>query len=103
MKSWLIFHVAFKKLDKQKLWKIWRRSTKPEKINDDSFNVTMEEIRKWTANPDYSEEYARNPLDRMRLFLDELDNVGQGEYARAAINYMAEPLGGEFTLKKEVV
>ena len=31
--------------------------------------------------------------------LAELDTAGYGDYARAAIDYMAEPLGGEFSEK----
>jgi hypothetical protein len=50
----------------------------------------------WAANPAHCEVTARNPIDRIRELLDKLDSAGYGEFSRAAIDYMAEPLGGQF-------
>jgi len=80
--SWQVFHVARKKLGANELRRIFTRSTRL---------VTM-----WAANPRYCARTARNPLDRIRMLLDALDTAGYGEYGRAAIDYMAEPLGGCF-------
>lgn len=82
MESWQVYHVARKKLPKGMLQSIYRRSTPM---------VSM-----WAANPDYCENTARNPLDRIRLMLEEMDAAGCGEYARWAIDYLAGPLGGRF-------
>ena len=80
--SWQVFNVARKKLGTRELQRIFTRSMRL---------VTM-----WAANPRTCARTARNPLDRIRMLLDALDTAGYGEYARAAIDYMAEPLGGRF-------
>jgi len=89
MESWQIYHVAHKKLPKGRLQQIYRRSVRL--------------VTYWAANPRDCDVTQRNPLDRIRLMLDELDMAGYGEYARAAIDYMAEPLGGEFAEKTVAV
>jgi hypothetical protein len=80
--SWQIFRQAKKKLAKGVLHKIFGKSTRL--------------LDMWAANPAHCEVTARNPLDRVRLRIDELDNAGCEDYARAAIDFLAEPLGGQF-------
>jgi hypothetical protein len=80
MESWQIFHVAHKKLPPGTLQSIYRRSARL--------------VTYWAANPKYCEETKRNPIDRIRDMLEALDIAGFGEYSRAAIDYMAEPLDG---------
>ncbi len=82
IESWQIFKQAKKKLPHGALQRIYRRSTRL--------------VDMWAANPAHCEVTARNPLDRIRLLLDELDTAGSEDYARAAIDYMAEPLRGQF-------
>lgn len=89
MESWKIYHVALKKLPQGKLQQIYRRSARL--------------VNYWAADPKYCEETKKNPLDRIRIMLDELDNAGAGDYARAAIDYMADPLGGCFAEKYPAV
>jgi len=89
MESWKIYHVAHKKLPSGKLQQIYRRSARL--------------VQYWASDPNYCEENKKNPLDRIRTMLDELDNAGAGDYARAAIDYMAEPLGGCFAEKQAAV
>lgn len=89
MESWKIYHVALKKLAPGQLQKIYRRSSRL--------------VNYWAANPRYCEETKRNPLDRIRTMLEELDLAGSGDYAREAIDYMAAPLGGHFALKEKAV
>jgi hypothetical protein len=84
IQSWQIFRQAKKKLPKGVLHKIFGKSTRL--------------LDMWAANPAHCEVTARNPLDRCRLMIDELDNAGCEDYARAAIDYLAEPLGGQFAL-----
>lgn len=89
MESWQIFFIAHKKLPPGRLQNIYRRSSRL--------------IAYWAANPRDCDVTHRNPIDRIRMMLDELNMAGYGEYARAAIDYMAEPLGGEFTEKETSV
>jgi hypothetical protein len=80
--SSIIFNLARKKLPPGTVQAIFSRSTRL--------------VDYWSADPRTCEETRRNPLDRVRMLLDELDSAGYGDYARAAIDYMAEPLGGRF-------
>lgn len=82
MHSWQIMRQAKKKLPRGVLHKIFGRSTRL--------------VDMWAANPAHCEVTARNPLDRLRLLIDELDNAGCEDYARAAIDYLAGPIGGQF-------
>lgn len=82
--SWRVFKVAKKHLEPGALQRIYSKSTRL--------------LDMWAANPNHCEITARNPLDRMRLLLDELDSAGFEDYARAAVDYLAEPLGGQFAL-----
>lgn len=86
MESWRIYYCALQKLEKGRLQDIYRRSVR--------------QVHYWAANPRFAEN-RRNPLDRIRLMLDELNLAGYGDYARAAIDYLAEPLGGEFSCKQQ--
>ena len=82
IESWQIYHVALKKLPAGTLQRIYRRSCRL--------------CHYWAADPRYADETKKNPLDRTRQLLAELDTAGYGDYARAAVDYVAEPLGGEF-------
>ncbi|KKL62276.1 hypothetical protein LCGC14_2186840 [marine sediment metagenome] len=77
--SWKIYHIARKHLPKDFLQSLYTRSSRL--------------VYAWAANPRDCDETARNPIDRIRLMLEALDDEGYGDYARAAIDYMAEPLG----------
>ena len=57
-------------------------------------------VQYWAADPRYCEETKRNPLDRIRDMLEALDMAGAGEFARWAVDYLAEPLGGQFAFKE---
>lgn len=89
IESWQIYHVALKRLPAGSLQRIYRRSVRL--------------VNYWAADPRHADEIKRNPLDRTQQLLDELDAAGYGDYARAAIDYMAAPLGGEFAPKDTVV
>ena len=89
MESWQIYFIAHKKLPQGRLQNIYRRSTRL--------------VAYWAANPRDCDVTHRNPIDRIRIMLDELNMAGYGEYARAAIDYMAEPLDGEFSDKTAAI
>jgi hypothetical protein len=80
--SYQIFKIAIRHLPKGRIQKI--------------FTQKMRCIYKWSADPRHCEATARNPIDRIRILLDEINIAGYGDYARAAIDYMAAPLGGRF-------
>lgn len=80
--SWRIFYIGRKYLDAGVMHNIWRRSSRL--------------VRYWAANPRDCDRTTLNPIDRIRMYLNELDDIGYGDHARAAIDYMAEPLGGKF-------
>jgi hypothetical protein len=82
IETWQIFNVAKLKLRPGTIQSIFRRSSRL--------------VCYWAANPRVCDENKRNPIDRIRLLLDELNMAGYGEYDRAAIDHMAEPLGGKF-------
>ncbi len=84
--SWQIFSVGIKVLLAKTLQGIFTRSVRL--------------VYGWGANPAHCEVTHRNPIDRITLFLTELHIAGRGEYARAAIDIMAAPLGGEFAYKE---
>jgi len=78
-----IFKVAIQHLPKGRIQKIYTQKQR--------------QVYKWAADPRFCEETARNPIDRIRILLDEINIAGYGDYAREAIDYMAAPLGGRFT------
>lgn len=80
--SWQVFHLSRKVL--------------PGSVIQSIFTQKSRQFTKWGANPATCGVTAQNPIDRIRRLLNELDNAGYGDYARAAIDYMAEPLGGRF-------
>ena len=78
-KSSVIFKISKEKLPAGTVQRIFTRSSRL--------------VALWAADPRCCEYTARNPIDRLRQLLEEIDLVGFGHYARAAIEYMAEPLG----------
>ncbi|WP_319406147.1 hypothetical protein [uncultured Desulfosarcina sp.] len=82
MKTWQIFRAAKKNLPPGVLQSLYTRSSRL--------------IDLWAADPRNCACTARNPIDRIRDMLDAMDTAGDGDYARFAIDYMAEPLGGRF-------
>jgi len=86
MESWQIFHAALKGLPTGTLQNIYRRSARL--------------VQYWAADPKYCETHKRNPLDRIRIMLQQLDLAGCGNFSRWAIDYLAEPLGGCFAYKE---
>jgi hypothetical protein len=86
IESWQIYDVAQKYLPTGTLQRIYRRSCRL--------------IYYWAADPRFANETKRNPIDRTRQLLAELKRAGYSDEAEAAIDFMAEPLGGEFAAKE---
>ena len=78
--SWVVFNIANRHLPAGRMQRI--------------YSQTLRSVQRWAANPRHCSETARNPIDRIRMLLDEINLAGYGDYARAAIDYMAEPWGG---------
>lgn len=90
IKSWQIFHAAKNSLGDVFMNNLYKRSAPL--------------ISKWSADPRFASAKGsseRNPLDRIRDMLAALNDAGLEIYARAAVDFLSEPLGGEFSSKKE--
>jgi len=87
IEPWQIYRVALKYLDKGFLQSIYTRS--------------MRLFYYWAANPKHVDNSERTPLERLRIMLNAIDDIGMGEYSRAAIDYLAEPLDGGFAYKNQ--
>ncbi len=80
-KTWQFYKTAIRTLGMKKLTTMYCKSAK--------------QIYRWAADPNYSEEHQRNPLDRIETMLDELCNVGREETAQRAVARMADIVGCE--------
>lgn len=90
LKSWQIFHAAKNSLGDIYMGSLYKRSAPL--------------VSKWCADPSIASgkgSSERNPLDRIQDMLVALDSAGLGIYSRAAIDYLAEPLGGGFDYKDQ--
>jgi len=78
-KSHQIFAIARKVLSTGEMHRIFGKSTRF--------------ICMWAADPRHCEVTRRNPLDKLALMLDALDDHGRREVVRAALEQLSEPLG----------
>jgi hypothetical protein len=74
-----IFHIARKTLSEGELHAIFGRTTRY--------------MQMWAADPRHCEVTRRNVLDQVRDLLNALDDHGRGEVSRAALEYLAGPVG----------
>jgi hypothetical protein len=81
--SWQFYHAAQKIMGRERLSKLYTRSARL--------------VTYWAADPRFVDVRHRNPLDRIKDMIVEMDLRGAGDIARAAIDFLAEPLGGRFT------
>ena len=49
-------------------------------------------IRMYSADPRYTQERCRDPLEHLHIILSELDTFGRGDIARLAIAYLSTAL-----------
>lgn len=57
------------------------------------FSVGLTQINRYCRNPEFTSDTERNPLDRVRRMLAEASEAGAVDAAKAAADYIAEPLG----------
>ena len=100
MESWQIFSYAKKVLPVNTVRLIFTRSSKCLECWG---GVARDSIdSRWAADPTYCSATERNPIDRVKALITELDRSGYGNVARAAVDIIAEPLGGCFEITKHV-
>lgn len=78
----IVFHNARKYLDRGKIQAIYTQ--------------TSRQFDRWAADSRYCAVTARNPLDRLEMLLAALDDAGKGDVARAAVDWLAQSVGGRF-------
>lgn len=88
MQSWQVYQYARKVLPKGFLERIYSRSPRL--------------IYMWGSSPTHTDSNERNPIDRLSTMLSELDRLGYQDVARAAVDLIAEPIGGRFEPFPEV-
>jgi len=84
LKSWQFFHAARKILGDAFLIKLYSRGKR--------------QIYRWAADPDFTTDHERNPIDRLRVLLSRLCEVGREDVALSGVSMLAEVVGCE--LKK---
>lgn len=57
------------------------------------FSIGHTEIYRWSRDPEFTADSARNPLDRLRLLFREMKNQGYEDEAKAGVNFLAESVG----------
>lgn len=59
------------------------------------FSCGQTQINRYCRNPKFTADSERNPLDRLRILLEEAQEAGALEAVLAALEYIVEPLGLE--------
>lgn len=65
------------------------------------FKRSSAHIYRWAADPDCTEYARRNPIDRIRIVFERMEELGKGEMCRAMVDYLSEPLGGQFSWRSD--
>lgn len=100
MESWQIFNYAKKVLPINTIRLTFTRATKCVECWGGATRDGIDS--RWAADPTYCSATERNPIDRVKILLTELDRYGYGHVSRAAVDILAEPLGGHFELNKNI-
>lgn len=64
------------------------------------FSVGHTQINKFCRNPEFTEEWARSPIERLRIMIRKMVDAGAGEEARTIVTYLADELGCNVTKRK---
>ena len=83
--TWQFFHAAKKILGDSFLQKVYKKS--------------LRQIYRWSANPDFCEDTEKNPLDRIKIILGRLVEIGREDVAYSAVQMLAEVLDCELVSK----
>lgn len=89
LKTWQFFHACRKTLGDAFLQKLYNRG--------------MRQIYRWSADPDFTGNHERNPLDRFRILLERLCEIGREDIAVSAVEMLAQSVGCEVHRSGDVV
>ena len=81
LKTWQFFHACRKTLGDTFLQKLYNRG--------------IRQIYRWSADPDFTGNNERNPLDRFKILLERLAEIGREDIALSAIEMFADAIGYE--------
>jgi len=81
LKTWQFFHSYRKTLGDTFLTKLFNRGSR--------------QILRWAADPDFTTDHERNPLDRMKIILERLSEIGRDDIARGTVSFLAGAIGCE--------
>ncbi len=81
LKTWQFFHACRKTLGDTFLQKLYNRG--------------LRQIYRWAADPDFTDTNERNPLDRFRILLERLCEIGREDIALSAVEMLAQSIGCE--------
>lgn len=103
MESWEIYNYARDAIPRSRLLEIYGPALVPKESeeSDKKDKYSERTLYYWAANPDFVAETRRNPIDRLSMMLKALQTAGCGHVARAAIDIMARPLGGQFAFTEK--
>lgn len=66
------------------------------------FSVGQTQILRYCRNPQFTEDSERNPIDRMRLLLEQAQEAGADDAVLAALDHIMAPLGLRVAFKENV-
>lgn len=88
--------------------KSWQFFTGCRRLLGDSclqklFKVSLRQIQRWAADPDFAEDTDRNPADRIEVLLSRLMEIGRGDVARAMVSKLSITVDCELRCLDEVI
>ena len=89
LKTWQFFHACRKTLGDTFLQKLYNRG--------------LRQIYRWSADPDFTGNHERNPLDRFKILLERLCEIGREDIAVSAVEMLAQSVGCEVHKNGDVV
>lgn len=75
LQPWQVFHAAIKTLSAGVLASIFGKAN-------------IRTVYLYGADPDFTEQRCKNPLEALHLMFRKMDEVGRGDVARCAIDYL---------------
>lgn len=89
VKSWQFFHSCRRLLGDQFLQKLFR--------------ISLRQIQRWSADPDFAEDTDRSPVDRIEIMFSRLMEIGREDVARAMVSKFAIAVDCELQCLDEVM
>lgn len=86
--SWQFYHTCKRLLGDAFLQKLFQRS--------------LRQIQRWSADPDFTTDHERNPMDRYEVLLARLMELGREDVARSAVSRQAHVVNAELRLLEDV-